>query len=294
MMEVTKGAFTFFPEKDYPHGDPCANGLGHTVMKFGGVKGVAIYDLPPGALRVVPKDVTWQRKCTTHATTVGAKELYPGDMAASFEQVSSEYNDNLKSFLLARQAQAESEKGQETLQDDLLIARIARRVTRTCLHELGLVKKGVQSFEGGAGDDIEVMSMASGRSQRTGAARPGRPGHPGPARDASDSGDESKAASAREGQGSDGETEEDNACDYELDQTQAASCTDLMMDTAKTKTRALARQRGQRGAGAAARRAAPAARAQTTRHLNQRQRQGQRQQRHRQRQRWWLIQSSWT
>ena len=57
MMEVTKGAFTFFPEKDYPHGDPCANGLGHTVMKFGGAKGVAIYDLPPGALRVVPKDV---------------------------------------------------------------------------------------------------------------------------------------------------------------------------------------------------------------------------------------------
>ncbi len=65
MMEITKGAFTFYPEKDYPHGDPEANGLGHTVMKLNGVKGVAIFDLPPGAWRVEPKELAWNRLSTT-------------------------------------------------------------------------------------------------------------------------------------------------------------------------------------------------------------------------------------
>ncbi len=49
-VDVTKGAFTFYPDKLYPHGDPATNGLGHTPLKFNGVKGVAIFDLPAGVV----------------------------------------------------------------------------------------------------------------------------------------------------------------------------------------------------------------------------------------------------
>lgn len=49
-VHVTKGAFTFYPEKLYQHGDPATNGLGHTTCKLMGTKGVAVYDLPPGVV----------------------------------------------------------------------------------------------------------------------------------------------------------------------------------------------------------------------------------------------------
>ncbi len=47
---ISRGKFTFYPEPVYPHGDPANNNLGHTLMRLNGVKGVAVYDLPPGAV----------------------------------------------------------------------------------------------------------------------------------------------------------------------------------------------------------------------------------------------------
>ncbi len=116
------------------------------------------------------------------------------------------HNDECKSLGIARN----NDRHAETLNDDLLIARIARRVTKACLAELGIRGKGSSKEND---DDIEVQSLASGKASARGIPGAWSGGALG----------QGQAASEHSANDSEPDENAEDESMYELDQMKAAN-----------------------------------------------------------------------
>ena len=127
----TRGAYIFYPDKDYPGSK--AEGT-HVVGKMGSTQGVYVYKLPGDAVQVdIQERFTG---CTSNlmASTIGGKELFPYDLAQSFKTVEDLVLDSAK---VKETGAKRSTLKNELCADDILVDRISKRVVKGLVKLLG-------------------------------------------------------------------------------------------------------------------------------------------------------------
>lgn len=148
---------------------------GHDFILTRGCKSMQHAACVVTEVRVVPQETTTAVLTTCVATTVGGRELWPGDVDNSFRDICASFQKEEKERDAARTAALQDVS--ESYMEDLLVSRLASRVVRA-MNTVGVGVATSSDVGGSDAPDFDIMTTVTGHASRRRSQRPVQLGQP--------------------------------------------------------------------------------------------------------------------